>query len=234
MNASRMQGSQYFLQLPTAYQQEHGVTEEIVHKVFIEFARAKSVYNDLTSDLQPNTEQIQQIMLEDSDYQKLVETDFKEFLTQLYLQQLFIGKDGEQDPQQTMETVYQKALEGVTFEELAATYPQSERMEIAYSKALIPEAFALDLVNLEEGEISKVLVDDAGASIFKVTEIEEPSIEQLRDFEANFRAYEEEIRNQAIEQLKSEHFDAVYEEWRRNTRVDVNREQWGKVDFDFE
>ncbi|WZL80684.1 hypothetical protein QBE53_12830 [Vallitaleaceae bacterium 9-2] len=231
---SRTQGSKYYLQLPEAFRQEHGITEEIVHKVFIEFARARSVYNDLTSDLNPDEESVEQVMLENSEYRKLVETAPKDFLTQMTVWQIFVADDAQGTALDNIEHIYQQIIEGVDFEELAITYNQSDVMEQTYSKALLPEAFAFELAQLSEGEVSTILDDKDGYYLFKMMNIEEPSPAQLLDFNENFIEYEQKIRTETIEQLKSEHFDVVYDEWRRNTIVDVDREQWEKVDFDFE
>lgn len=226
ITASKRQGTQYYEQLPESFKQKHGITEERVHHVFLEFARASAVYNDLTSDLTPDEDTIRQRMRENQDYRQLLETSPKDLLTQIQVQEIFIPSDAND--------ATEEVLNGKTFEELIDMYHQGDETLVTYTKATIPEAFEEELTNLEVGEISQVIRVDQGAYLFKLIEILEPSTEELKKFDENFMEFEAELRKKIINTLKSEHFDLVYEEWRRNTSVEINREQWGNVDFEFE
>ncbi len=147
-------------------------------------------------------------------------------LTQIQVQEIFIPSDAIDAPEEV--------LNGRTFEELIDMYHQGDETLVTYTKATIPEAFEEELTNLEVGDISQVIRVDQGAYLFKLIEILEPSTEELKKFDENFMEFEAELRKKIINTLKSEHFDLVYEEWRRNTSVEINGEQWGNVDFEFE
>ena len=231
---SQSQALDYYRHLPEAFKQEHGITEETVNKVFVEFVRAKNVYTDLTSDLNPDEEAIQQRMLEESEYEQLLEMNPEELLTQTQFQRIFIAFDEANNATEVMNKVREEAINGEDFDSLIDEYNQGEEISITYTKAFIPEQFKKELIQLEEGEVSQVIINDVGAFLFKNIDIIEPTKKELEAYKEKFSEYEKTLRQKAIEKLKSEHFDVVYEEWRRNISVEINREQWGKVDFDFE
>ncbi len=94
---------------------------------------------------------------------------------------------------------------------------------------MIPDPFAEAIHEMEIGETSGIIETLRGYHIIRLTEITEPSEEDVAKFRAEFDIFKEELKTSAIDELKNEAFNRLYEKWKEVVRFSLNRDEWDKI-----
>ncbi len=243
----------FFDQVEASFIDAYDISFQDVRRVFEEFAIAGKVLTQTTSEFFPeNDEIIENKMLENEEYARLKDVDTTLLLTELKVDHILLvtreknqsgeyvtlTEDEKASKLEQVQNIRVRALDGEDFAKLRGmyseeTFPNEQESKGAYefSMALLPEEFESALTNLQIGEISDIVETELGYHLFKVVSIEEPSNEEIRNFESNFENYEQKVHDNALMALKQEAFNRLYEEWKKQVDVSLNRDVWEAISF---
>ncbi|MBN2220786.1 MAG: peptidylprolyl isomerase [Vallitaleaceae bacterium] len=237
----KTQSKEYQISMKENYRLEHKITSELIESVFMEFAIANRVIELSTADFTPKEDDIQVKMQKSVEYQKLLSAEPLELLTDLEVEFIFFSFLNKQEDEidnlrKLAEKIKERLDEGEDFYSLQRQFSEIEKDptgtlgyegngSFTFSMAFLPEGFE-SLKGLEKNEISDIMEKDTGYYIFLVKSIQQPTAEEVKDYQDNFKIYEESVRNAAIEELKLEAFNTFYIEWQKAAIVRLNKEEW--------
>lgn len=234
----------YYEEIPKEIVDKYGITKQIVENIFLDFRLATEVSDSINSKYVPSEEQIVETMLSDENYSKLINYDAKEILT-LSVVQHILTNTAELNtndelvplPEEAQEKAYEKAQEayklaknGHDFSALINQYSDETEKEsngeYKINIVLLSDELKVSLENLKIGQISEVIKTEYGYHIFKLLAIETPTEQEISDYEAEFKLWEETLREDAIATLKQQAFNEIYEEWIKETQIELKNEPW--------
>lgn len=245
----RIQAKSYQDKMNPTYLAEQNITTELIESVFFEFAIANHVIELTTIDYVPSEEEIINKMDRSEEYQKLLAAEPQELLTDIEVDYIFLTfAEKQEDEIQNQRKLAQKILdrlaEGDDFYSLQRQFSEinkdpegklgyEEAGTFNFSMAFLPEGFE-KLKDLEKNTISDIMEKDTGYYIFLVRNIVLPTEEELKEYENNFKIYEESVRNSAIEELKLAAFNTFYSEWQKAAVIRLNKTEWDKLSINIE
>ncbi len=243
----------FFDEVEASFIDTYDITFKDVQRVFQEFAIAGKVLTQTTQEFVPENETIiMNKMLENEEYARLKGVDTGLLLTELKVDHILLitreknqsgeyvtlTEDEKASKLEQIKKIRKQALEGVDFTKLRdlyseETFPNEQDSEGAYefSMALLPEEFESALKGLKVGQVSDIVETELGYHLFKVESIVQPSDEEILNFESNFESYEKKVHDNALMTLKQEAFNRLYEEWKKQVDVSVNRDVWEAISF---
>lgn len=233
----------YFDKMSESYKEVNKISYELVEQVFIESAVASEVALEVTVDFLPEEDVILEKLLENKDYAMLYGLDTNDILTEVSARHILFAvreldqsgdyvtlTDEEKSLQYNLaEEVHTMAVDGVEFNSLVVEYSNSEQNEFTFSKAFIPDGFKESLSTLAEGEVSEIVEDESGYHLFKIESIKLPTEEEINDFESNVNSFEEELRGNIITNLRENAFNSLYEEWKQDIIVRLDKTVWDDI-----
>lgn len=146
------------------------------------------------------------------------------------------------------ESLYERAMNGEAFDSLVTEYsdertaddngimgetiPESEQQGIGdyiFSKGLLTDTPFSSLMDLNEGDVSKIIEDATGFHIFKIISIILPTDEKINSFNTDFAAFEADLRKSTEQDVINESFEQLYKQWKELAKVTLDRAQWDAI-----
>lgn len=201
----------YCGQIGAAQKEEFGITEELVQKLFEEYAMANKVYLAITGDVNPEISDdearivtIQHVLIRTSS--KDADGNRVEFMT--------AQKDAAYEKAQK---VLEEAKAGKkSFEEIASRYSEDSNLTYSFGKGEMDPAIEAVAFQLETDEISNVVESESGYHVIKCI-----STFDSDETQANKKKILEERRNEA--------FGLEYDAFVEGLTKKLNESAWEEV-----
>ncbi|PKM51510.1 MAG: hypothetical protein CVV02_06125 [Firmicutes bacterium HGW-Firmicutes-7] len=238
----------YFNKIPKEIVVKYSITNQIVEDTFLDFRLAKEVSDSINSKYVPKEEQIVEVMLLDEDYKRLKEYDTKEILTLSIVQHVLtntaelntndelvpLSEEAQKKAYNKIQEAYKLAQSGDDFNSIINQYSEeiekdSYNGEYKLSIVLLSDELKAVLEDLKVGQVSEVAKTEYGYHMFKLIAIEPPSDQEISSYEAEFKVWEETLKEESIKTLKQQAFNEIYEEWKKETLINLENELWEKM-----
>lgn len=259
---AKAKAKEYFKSMKADYVQTHEITNTLMLSVFNEFALTNEVMANVTSDFTPSADVVQSRMNENEEYSRVKQVDRTQLLTEIDAQHIYIETivkepsgsyvtltEKEKDLKyKKAEMIYQKALEGVSFEELIAEYSDEQVSDVnqgigdamtnpnkktlgnyIFSKGLLTQTPFASLIDLKKGAISSIIEDETGYHIFKIKSVNIPTDNKIVAFDEEFKQFESDLRQTIEKEVVNENFELLYKQWKELVVVTLDKEQWNKI-----
>lgn len=189
-----------------------GIDEDVIQKLYREYAIANKVYNEIIVGTNP----------EISDDEARTVT-----VSQIYVKTYALDATGEKIPytQESKQAAYDKIKniqkmirEGQDFDELAARYSENGQLTVSFRKGETEPEYEEVAFELGNDEVSGIIETESGYYIIKCI--------STLDREETDRNKEK-----IMEQRKEEAFSAIYDEFMLTQIRNLNDELWENVQF---
>ena len=187
-----------------------GANEDLVYKMYSEYALAEKVYNSIVdevnleiSDDDARSITVQQIFI------KTYHEDSHGRLTDY-------SASAKEEAKKRAAEVRESAVTGADFESLCALYNEDFDSVHTYRRGEMPESYEEVAFELEEGEISKVITTDDGYYIVKC----------ISTYERKATA---ENKEAIINEAKRQAFEEKYNEFLPNIIGNLNDKEWQSI-----
>ncbi len=192
----------------------YGIARKDVERVYADTALAQKIYDSVTlnvdtdiSNAEAAQKHLQSLMLKNYHEDELGNH------SALTVQELIATLD-------RFDTLYKEAQETKDFYSLAyANTEDKQYLDIMVGEGDLPEAFAA-AYNLAEGEAMQIRTDSGYYIFYCVSEYDE---------DATIAKKEELIAHRQEEEFKK-----LYEDWRGETKIEMNEVLWKAIGFDLE
>jgi foldase protein PrsA len=187
------------------------VSEDTVENLYLEYALARKVYEDIIKDINPEisddearTITVQHILL-------------KTYVLDGTGRKIEYSDDGKQEVYERALTVWKLAKEEDSdFDKLITEYSEDENSTYSFGKGEMEQSFEDAAFNLETGEISDIVETSYGYHIIKC----------ISTFD---RVQTDANKLKIVEQRKEEVFGQEYQEFVGTLTRNLNEELWEKV-----
>lgn len=195
-----------------------------VEQVFVEFEVGKKLKQEMLRDFQPSQEMIETKLKENDRYREL-ETSNPRDKYEYYVLEIAAIEAVDQN----------KELIGKIQEELEEnrylTDDLSQSMvyqETKYNKTELETIFGLGITDhLQVNPQSLFLDEEANQYLLvKLKGMELGDKNALANDLKDLHRQKENLRIQAEEEVRNESFDVIYQEWKKETEIQVNQEKW--------
>ncbi len=226
----------YFNNLKPGFVADYSITEETVRQVFEDNAVSSLIMEKLTDNTEINEEDILAILQENPDYVNYKTKSPESLLTRLTIKQVII-RTHEQEAFDKITEAKKKLDEGVSMDDVIMAYSEDERLEetkgvYTVSLGLMTENQADAIKSLRTGGYTDIITGEKGYYIIQLLEKVTPTESEVQAYIAEFEQWELELRDNAVERLKTEAFNAFYEQWRSETAIRINREAWDPISYE--
>ena len=205
---------EYLDKLSESDKKELGITAEVVEKVYSDNLLATKVYENLTLNVDTNTEEteVRHMVLNYIMQPKTYED--KEGNTCLYSnEEIEISRAGLESIREKASVSKEVTLKDYETEKYVVTEIITDLKGL---KDRLPEDMAGIVFWLRQGEVSRVLESDEALFLFECVKLED---------EASTR----EARIRIIEQREKEVFSDAFEKWKENVQVVNNPSVWKSI-----
>lgn len=204
-------GAEYYQSLNETEKELLGVTQETVEKLYLEYAMANKVYEEIIRDVNPEisddearTITVQQILIRTSRSDGAGN-------------QIPYSETAKQAAYQKACEVREMAAEGeVDFTELASRYSEDTNITYSFGKGDREEAYETVAFQLETDEVSQVVETEAGYYIIKCV-----NTFNREETDAN--------KLEIVEKRKKEVFGQEYDQFVETLVRSLNQECWDNV-----
>jgi len=200
----------YMASLSTTEIAALGVDEEIVRRMYAEYALADKMYKELTKDINP----------EISDDEARIIT-VKQILIKTYSidgnnnKTVFTGAL-KADAYERCADILNQIKAGGDFDALAIAYNEDTQTEYSFGQGVMPEEYENVAFNLAKDEVSEIVETEYGYHIIKCI--------------TTFNQEETDINKKAIvKERKEEAFRAIYDEFLPTLTSNLNAPLWDSV-----
>lgn len=191
---------------------KYGITEELVVQVFATNLIAEKLYETVTIDV--DTEVSDAEALQCRVYKLFIQTygtDSKGNRTQL--------RDSELEEIRTkVEELHTQAIEGSDFYSLAESNSDEDEIELIVGRGDLTAEEEEIVFSLKDGQVSEILLTEDGYEIFYCVD-----------------AYDEDatlqVKEEIIEQRRSDLFVELYTQWYSSYEVKVNMNLWNQLEL---
>ena len=192
------------------------ISEEIVERMYGDYALAEKIYDNITANVNPEisddearTIKVRHILI------KTYEADEEGNKT-------IFGTDRKNAAFQKAVAIRKEAMEeGADFDALIDKYSEDTTAEYTFGKGMMPENFEKAAFELGTDEISDVVQTDYGFHIIKCI-----STFDRDETDAN--------KVRILKQRKKEAFNATYENFIKTLHSNLNEELWENLDFEID
>ncbi|MCR5527518.1 MAG: peptidylprolyl isomerase [Lachnospiraceae bacterium] len=202
----------YYSSLSDECKSSLGVSEELICKMYKEYAVANKVYLDVTRDINPE--------ISDDEARTIS-------VKQILLKTYSLDSNGEkhefsdtdkQSVYQRAQQILEKVKNGEDFDSLVEQYNEDTQSLYTFGKGTMPEAFEEAAFNLDTDEVSDIVETEYGYHIIKC----------VSTFD---REETDNNKTRILKQRKKEAFNQVYDEFVQTLHSNLNNELWDKVEF---
>lgn len=194
--------------------QQYQITPELLQQVYYDNLLANKMYESLTLNVDNNVsdEEARQITVQDIFIQNYnLDAEGK---------QVALSEEDKTAAYDKVKSLLTKAKEAEDFKTLAEANSEAEEIEYTFGKRNAPEefgdAFANAAFTLKTGETSDIISTDKGWHIiYCVSDFNEDATTQVKE--------------NIIEQRRSDMFSELYTKWSADYKVVVNQEAWDAI-----
>lgn len=197
--------AEYYESLEQSEQEQLGVTEADVQKLYENLALSEKLYDRLTQDVEEE--------ISDAEAKVIVVYHIFKSVTEVSEQERTEAKE------ELAELRKRIVEDGEDFLTLAEEYSDDEKTEYVFGRGEMEKAFETAAFALEEGEVSEVVETAAGFHLIKC--IDAYDEEKTR-----------QNKTALLKKRKQEAFDAEYAEYIQGLVSEFNATAWEKVNFD--
>ncbi len=194
-------------------EEEKGVTEELLCKMYADYALADKIYDEVTCNVNPEISDdearsitVKQILFKTSEPDE--NGNRKEY-----------SEHDKAGARKRAEDCEKKAKDGADFDSLTEKYNEDPQNTYTFGKGMMPEAFEKAAFNLDTGEISDIVETEYGYHIIKCIssfDQEETDNNKLR----------------IVTERKKEAFNRVYDDFVPKLHSNLNEELWNSFEYD--
>ncbi|MBQ7724323.1 MAG: peptidylprolyl isomerase, partial [Lachnospiraceae bacterium] len=190
-----------------------GVTEELLQKMYAEYALADKIYKEVTRNVKPEISDdearsitVKQILFKTSSLDE--KGNRKEY-----------SEHDKKDAYKRASDCLEQARNGADFDSLTEKYNEDDQNTYTFGKGVMPEEFEKAAFNLDTDEISNIVETGYGYHIIKCIS----SFDQ-EETDAN--------KERIVTERKKEAFNRVYDEFVPKLHSNLNEELWKSFDYD--
>ena len=190
-----------------------GVTEELLQKMYAEYALADKIYKEVTRNVKPEISDdearsitVKQILFKTSSLDE--KGNRKEY-----------SEHDKKDAYKRASDCLEQARNGADFDSLTEKYNEDDQNTYTFGKGVMPEEFEKAAFNLDTDEISNRVETGYGYHIIKCIS----SFDQ-EETDAN--------KERIVTERKKEAFNRVYDEFVPKLHSNLNEELWKSFDYD--
>lgn len=204
---------EYFLSLNETEREVLQVDEEMINKLYAEFALANKVYEYIIKDINPE--------ISDDEARNIT---VQYVLIKTYIRdgtgkKIEYSENARQDVLRQIEDILEQARqEDSDFEELVLQYSEGEKGSISFGKGEMDPAFEVAAFNLETGEISEIVETQQGYNIIKCI-----NTFNREETDAN--------KVKIVEKRREEVFGQEYDAFITSLTRTINEPLWEEVTF---
>ncbi len=204
---------EYFLSLNETEREVLQVDEEMINKLYAEFALANKVYEYIIKDINPE--------ISDDEARNIT---VQYVLIKTYIRdgtgkKIEYSENARQDVLRQIEDILEQARqEDSDFEELVLQYSEGEKGSISFGKGEMDPAFEVAAFNLETGEISEIVETRQGYNIIKCI-----NTFNREETDAN--------KVKIVEKRREEVFGQEYDAFITSLTRTINEPLWEEVTF---
>lgn len=187
-----------------------GATEDVVYNMYYEYALAEKVYNSIVDEVN--------LEISDDDARSVT-------VEHIFIKTYHEGSDGKitdysesakREAKSRANELREEAVSGSDFESLCVAYNEDVSNTHTYRRGEMPINYENVAFELEEGEISNVVMTEDGYYIIKCINTYE-----RKETEAN--------REAIIREEKNRVFEEKYDEYLVNLIGNLNEKEWNKL-----
>lgn len=204
---------EYYLSLNETEREVLQVDEEMINKLYAEFALANKVYEYIIKDINPE--------ISDDEARNIT---VQYVLIKTYIRdgtgkKIEYSENAKQDVLRQIEDIHELAgQEDSDFEELVLQYSEGEKGSISFGKGEMDPAFEVAAFNLETGEISEIVETQQGYNIIKCI-----NTFNREETDAN--------KVKIVEKRREEVFGQEYDAFITSLTRTINEPLWEEVTF---
>lgn len=204
---------EYYLSLNDTEREVLQVDEEVINKLYAEFALANKVYEYIIKDINPE--------ISDDEARNIT---VQYVLIKTYIRdgtgkKIEYSENAKQDVFRQIEDIHELARqEDSDFEELVLQYSEGEKGSISFGKGEMDPAFESAAFNLETGEISEIVETQQGYNIIKCI-----NTFNREETDAN--------KVKIVEKRREEVFGQEYDAFITSLTRTINEPLWEEVTF---
>ncbi len=202
----------YYASLNPAEREVMKVDEDILYKIYYEFATADKLYHDMTDKIEP----------EISDDEARIVT-VRDILIKTYkpsaLGTVSYNAAERDEAYERILSIKNRLDEGADFDVIAeSTENEDERIEYSFGRGVMPDSYEEAAFSLVVGEISDIVETDYGYHILKCITAYDP---------------EETDKNREIiiKKKKQEAFNKMYDDYLKNINSNLNADLWDTIAY---
>lgn len=189
------------------------INQDVVAKLYREFAVANKLYKTITSEINPE--------ISDDEARTIT---VRTILIKTYT----VDSNGNKIPYtaeekkgalERIKSVQTRLEEGETFEVLAADYNEDTNSEYSFGRNVMPEKFEEAAFNLGNGEISDIVETEYGYHLILCVSTFNPE-------------ETENTKLKIVEERRQEAFEEVYQQFVVTLTSNLNKDLWDTIYFD--
>ncbi len=236
------QSAQIFASFSDEAKAKYGFTQEIVDQLILDQGLSEVVFEDMTKDLTFTDEQLDEILMTNTQYVNMLEYGVENYYEQVRARHILIstlddsgqplGEEEYDAALAKIEDLRQRALDGEDFAELATNNTEDPGSvetggEYTFGRGQMVTEFENGAYNLEVGEISDVIETQYGFHIIKLEERIAATDEEVQAGNDLLVS----IKDDAEYQLRLEQFEEMYEVVALLYETEVISDVWGAVEL---
>ncbi len=189
-----------------------GIDEDVILKLYEEYALSTKVYESIIKDVNPEIS---------DDEARTITVDH------IFIKTYNYDDDGnkvsyddahKREARTRAQSIRERIEEGDSFESLARDYSDDEEITLSFGKGEKDEAFEKAAFELGSGELSRVVETEFG---YEIIRCQSTFNQEVTD----------ENKIKIVEQRKQEAFSTEYETFAQSLTKDINRELWDSIQF---
>lgn len=203
----------YMSELTSIETAQLGVDQELIEKMYTEYALANKVFEEVTKDVNPE-------ISDDEARSVTVKTIlFRTYHVDDMGNHIEMSEAEKADVLAKAEKVDAFLKEGEDFDSLALKYSDDDQITYSFGRGEMSEEIEKAAFNLDNGEISRVVESEFGYHILCC--------------ENTFDREETELNKaRIVQKRKEEAFNEVYNEFVKTLFSNLNEELWNSLDYD--
>ena len=211
--AIKAAANEYYSSLSSEEKALFNADEELIVRMYTEYAIANKVYENITESVNP----------EISDDEARTVT-VRSILIKTYGidgngNRIDYGPELKADAMKRAYEILGKIRAGEEFEILAADYNEDEKSSYSFSRGVMPKEIEEAAFNLAEGEVSEVIETEYGYHIIKVM--------------TNFDEEQTDLNKQAIVKTrKQQTFTETYDKYIESLTSSINMDLWESIKYE--
>lgn len=192
-----------------------GADEELIAKMYMEYALANKVYEVLTVDVNPE--------ISDDEARIITVKDIliKTYETDAHGNQVEYEASQRTDAYNRCADILARAKAGEDFDGLALTYNEDTQTEYSFGKGVMPQNYEDAAFSLSNGELSDIIETEYGYHIILCV-----STFNQEETDAN--------KLVIVKKRKEEAFNQVYDEFLTTLTSNLNEPLWESINVDHE